>query len=103
MLLSRLFGATALLLFAPLARGATADTVHRDGFDALPLDAAGAARFLDQASFGADRPSIDALLALGLDRWIDAQLALPATLARPALETYALTENSAGRKLAPDL
>jgi len=103
MSLPRLTGALAVLLLAPLAfAGTAADRVHHDGFESGPLDAAGAARFLEQAAFGADRPSIDALLTLGLDGWIDAQLALPATLSRPALETYALTENTSGRKLMPD-
>jgi len=43
-----------------------------------------AVRFLTQATFGATRPAIDELIALGsYDAWIDAQMALPMSLTEP--------------------
>ena len=38
-----------------------------------------AARFLTQASFGPDEASVDRVIALGYEGWIDEQLRLPAT------------------------
>ncbi|MBI2382190.1 MAG: DUF1800 domain-containing protein [Gammaproteobacteria bacterium] len=45
-----------------------------------------AARFLTQASFGADDASIAEVQALGYAGWLDAQLALPASRHRPRLD-----------------
>ncbi|MFT6289039.1 MAG: hypothetical protein ACJA09_003805 [Alcanivorax sp.] len=45
-----------------------------------PLTPMAAARFLSQASFGPDLTSIDALVDSGLESWLTAQLAMPATL-----------------------
>ncbi|HVF36006.1 MAG TPA: DUF1800 family protein [Candidatus Saccharimonadia bacterium] len=58
-----------------------------------------AARFLNQATFGATRAEIDALRQQSFETWIDTQFAAPATLARPFLEQLATTENLAGRAL----
>ena len=41
------------------------------------LTAAEASRFLAQASFGANRAEVDRIRAMGLDAWLDEQLALP--------------------------
>ena len=46
-----------------------------------------AARFLAQASFGADDASIKAVVASGYSRWIDEQYARPQTLHRSYLES----------------
>lgn len=62
-------------------------------------DNAEAARFLNQATFGATRAEIDALRQQSYEGWIDAQFAAPTTLARPFLEQLASTENVAGRAL----
>ena len=58
-------------------------TVHRaePGTTAAITDVS-AARFLAQASMGATRPQISAVVALGYAGWIDAQVALPASTTR---------------------
>jgi uncharacterized protein (DUF1800 family) len=58
-----------------------------------------AARFLNQATFGARPQDIAALRTLPFESWLDQQFAAPTTLARPFLESLAVTENSAGRQL----
>jgi|CXWL01.1.fsa_nt_gi uncharacterized protein (DUF1800 family) len=74
-----------LLLAANAARAQ--DLIHANGFEnVLPATDAEAARFLTQASFGPSRAQIDNVRAIGYEAWIDAQMATPATLARPYLE-----------------
>jgi uncharacterized protein (DUF1800 family) len=52
----------------------------------MPANRAEAARFLNQASFGATDASIDRVMAVGYAAWIDEQLALPASSHRTAWE-----------------
>ncbi|MCB1605726.1 MAG: DUF1800 family protein [Xanthomonadales bacterium] len=73
------------MLQAP--RAAAQDLVFENGFEpGAGLSEAAAARFLTQASFGPNRASIAHLRSIGRDAWIDEQLALTPTLARPYLE-----------------
>ena len=53
---------------------------------AFPSTQAEAARFLTQATYGPDQVSIDALMSMTFSEWIDAQLALPATLHLPYVQ-----------------
>ena len=89
----------ALALSAASLAVAGEDPVFTDGFEAIPITDAEAARFLTQAGFGPTRDGIEALTAGDLESWIDEQLALPATLTRPFLEQVTVTENNAGRSL----
>lgn len=64
--------------------------IFKDGMEPLfgvPASDAEAARFLTQASFGPTRAGITALRSQYLDQWLDQQIALPPTLARPHLDT----------------
>ncbi len=94
-----------ILLFAlpgVFASPANAVTFFGDGFElqfATPLSDAEAARFLNQATFGATPTTISQVRASGIPTWVDQQLALPATLSRPSLETLAVSENTAGNSL----
>ena len=75
---------------------------HQAGFENeffVVASDAEAARFLNQATFGATGAEISQLRQLPLENWIDAQLATPATLARPFLEQLASSENAAGRRV----
>lgn len=56
------------------------------GSDCGPQTDADAARFLTQASFGPTAADVASVRALGYGGWIDQQLALAATLHRPAME-----------------
>src|SRR5690606_4358859 len=56
------------------------------GYECGDVDADQAARFLTQASFGPTPAAVAEVQALGPAGWIDAQLALPATLHRPTVE-----------------
>jgi len=61
------------------------------------LTQAEAARFLIQASFGADMASIAQVQALGIEGWIDQQLALPASLHTPLYDARPAPRDSAQR------
>ena len=56
------------------------------GSDCGPQTDADAARFLTQASFGPTTTDVASVRSLGYGGWIDQQLALSATLHRPAME-----------------
>lgn len=74
-----------------------------DGFElkfGTPTTDAEAARFLNQATFGATAASISQVRSAGIPGWIDQQIALPSTLSRPFLESLAVSENAAGISLA---
>jgi len=74
-----------------------------DGFElafGTPATDAEAARFLNQATFGATAASIPQVRASGIPAWIDQQIAAPSTLSRPFLETLAVSENTAGNSLS---
>lgn len=66
------------------------DHLYGNGFD-VPADApasdAEAARFLTQATFGPTKSEIARLRAIGIREWIDQQLGMAPTLARPYVET----------------
>jgi len=80
-----LAGLVFALLHGPFA-GAQS-RIHRQGFEDPTLSTpAQAARFLGQATFGPNRAAIQDVLQQGASGWIDAQMALPPTLSRPALD-----------------
>jgi len=67
----------------------TYDLVFRGGFDDVsdaPASDAEAARFLTQATFGPTTASIAQLRGIGYSQWLEQQLSLPSTKARPYLE-----------------
>jgi uncharacterized protein (DUF1800 family) len=100
--LRRLFG-SVLFAVAGLVVPGAAQAFFVDGFElqfGTPASDAEAARFLNQATFGATAAGIAQLRSTGIPAFIDAQVALPATLARPFLETLAVSENNAGVSLA---
>ena len=100
--MSRLTLWFSALLFALPLTTLRAQPVFTDSFESpysLPKSDAEAARFLNQASFGATPVSIGNVRNAGTDGWIDQQAALPATLSRPFLETLTVTENNAGNSL----
>lgn len=87
------FGALALLIsFAPAA---WSQVLFADGFEAqfnIPQNDAEAARFLNQATFGATPSEIAAVRAQGISAFLDAQLnSATVTLSRPWLEAYITT------------
>jgi hypothetical protein len=51
-----------------------------------PQSDAEAARFLTMATFGPNQAEISRLRGIGYGQWLDQQLAMPATLERPAVE-----------------
>lgn len=61
------------------------------------LTRAEASRFLQQASFGPTRASQDRVIELGYARWIDEQIALPATPQLPALLAYGAQPSQSDR------
>ena len=95
--------AAVLLLVCGCGTAAAQDVVFSGngaGFENeffIPASDAEAARFLNQATFGATPQDIATVRAGGYENWIDAQFAQPATLARPFLEQFAAAENAAGR------
>ena len=62
----------------------------QSGFEITqPSTDAEAARFLNQATFGATPADIASLRAIGYSNWIEAQRMVPATLQRPPLQSLA--------------
>jgi uncharacterized protein (DUF1800 family) len=65
------------------------DLIYHNGFQAVtdaPASDAEAARFLTMATFGPTAAEIAHLRSIGYGQWIDQQLAMPATLERPAVQ-----------------
>lgn len=84
----------ALAVAAGAGPVAAQDLVFADSFEdpfGFPADDAEAARFLTQATFGPTTQDIATLRAQGYSAWLDQQIALPGTMARPALEQIADT------------
>src|SRR5678815_909019 len=93
-------GATRIVRWMLLAMAATTtsalatsapayDLIFRGNLEPVadaPQSDAEAARFLSMATFGPTQPEIARLRAVGYGQWIDQQLAMPATLERPAVE-----------------
>jgi uncharacterized protein (DUF1800 family) len=93
----------ALALPPPAAQAGAADEIFASGFEmpfAIPQSDAEAARFLNQATFGATPLQIAQLRGSGLDGWFVQQASAPATLSRPFLETLTLSENAAGLSMS---
>jgi uncharacterized protein (DUF1800 family) len=91
------------VVLAPAAHAGSGDVVFDDSFEipyGYPQSDAEAARFLNQATFGATPTTIAQLQGTGLETWISRQVALPPTLSRPFLESLAVGENVAGNSLA---
>lgn len=68
----------------------------------VPASDAEAARFLNQATFGATPATITQVRGSGIEPWITQQANLPPTLARPFLESITPSENTAGRGLSQE-
>jgi uncharacterized protein (DUF1800 family) len=97
----RLFVALAGFCYAIAPSTAQAqDAIYADGFELpfnFPANDAEAARFLNQATFGATAADIQAVRTQTIAVWLESQLNSPTTtLSRPWLEAYAasLTANN---------
>jgi uncharacterized protein (DUF1800 family) len=71
--------------------GGTSDDVFADGFESGITDI-DAARFLDQATFGARLQDIQRLKTIGYDAWLNEQAAAPISLQLPYLQWVDDTE-----------
>lgn len=94
--LSQRLGCAVVLACAGLAAPAHAqDTIFGDSYELAfdtPASNAEAARFLNQASFGATPADIALVRQIGVSGWINQQIAHPTvTLSRNWLERYAMT------------
>jgi uncharacterized protein (DUF1800 family) len=93
-----------LIAFLSLLAWAPAQAqIFSDSFEyafADPASDAEAARFLNQATFGATRSDITLLRQTGLPGWLSLQRQMPPTLSRPFLETLTPQLNAAGESLA---
>lgn len=90
-------------LFLLSAFGAQAQSIFRANFEqpfSIPESDAEAARFLNQATFGATQVSILQLKSSGIVGWMNQQMGMQQTLARPFLETLTPIENAAGNSLS---
>jgi uncharacterized protein (DUF1800 family) len=101
-LLALVLGGIAAL--APPGVGAATDSaIFGNSFEPpfnVPVSDAEAARFLNQASFGATPLGIASVRQSGIDAWLSQQANLAPTLARPFLESIAPGLNGAGESLA---
>jgi uncharacterized protein (DUF1800 family) len=85
-------GIARWMLLAAIAAMTSAqayDLVYRGNMETVtdaPQSDAEASRFLTMATFGPTQTEISRLRAIGYGQWIDQQLAVPATLERPAVE-----------------
>ena len=92
--LTSLLLSLASLAFLALPASVRADTpVFADSFEVpfnIPASDGEAARFLNQATFGATAADIGSVRNQGVSTWLNAQLALSTTtLSRPWMEAYA--------------
>jgi uncharacterized protein (DUF1800 family) len=93
----------ALLLWAVAASPVCGEPIFESRFEmpfGFPQDDAEAARFLNQATFGATPDEIARVKSGGLNGWMMVQEALPSTLSRPFLEGLAVSQNEAGESLS---
>jgi uncharacterized protein (DUF1800 family) len=101
----RHFVASALAFGLTLGAAEHAHGFFEDSFETpfqVPESDAEAARFLNQATFGATPATIAAVRAAGIEPWINQQVQVAPTLARPLLESITPIENAAGRSLSQD-
>lgn len=102
--MSNLISRLALLAGLALSAGSVhSQAVFSDSFERpfnIPKTQAEAARFLNQATFGASSAGIDAVRTTSLDSWIAQQQGLTPTLSRPFLEQVTVNENNAGTDLS---
>ena len=92
-----------LLSLCWLAGPTHAQTILANGFETQfnhPQNDAETARFLNQATFGATPSAINSLRNGNFESWISQQAAMPATLARPFLESITPGLNAAGSSLS---
>jgi uncharacterized protein (DUF1800 family) len=96
------FLSALLWLAAAPAPAATPGQVFGNSFEytfEFPDDGNDAARFLNQATFGATPNSIATVKQNGLSSWFDQQAGAPPTLTRPFLEALTPVLNAAGESL----
>jgi uncharacterized protein (DUF1800 family) len=98
----QLFGLVFSLLIMSAAHADIHDDIFSYGFD-IPSDApanvSAASRFLTQATFGPAQADISKLMALGYSEWINEQLAVPATLGEPTVESVVNALTADGQKV----
>jgi uncharacterized protein (DUF1800 family) len=94
-----LLGAGIGSAYAPSieARADPQAALFADSFESFApqVEIGEASRFLQQATFGATPEEIHRVRRLGLEAWIDQQVAEPATLSRPFLEALAVERRTA--------
>jgi uncharacterized protein (DUF1800 family) len=101
----RIAAAAALLLPLPLAAQVCGDCIFTQSFEnqfSVPATDAEAARFLNQATFGATRSDISTVRSVGYEGYLDQQMAASATLARPALEVRAAQQRALNQTINQD-
>lgn len=80
--------ACMLCVLLPASPASGQDQVFRSGFEEVfsgPFNDADASRFLTQATFGPTSAEIARLRAVGYERWLDEQFAMPATRHMPLI------------------
>jgi uncharacterized protein (DUF1800 family) len=85
------------------ATSAQAQQIFGNNFEKpfnFPADDSDAARFLNQATFGATPSTIVSVKQGGLSNWFQQQIGIAPTLARPFLEALTPTLNAAGEGLS---
>ncbi|MGD9582647.1 MAG: DUF1800 family protein [Lysobacterales bacterium] len=100
--LTALTAMTALLLPIGVSAQCSGDCIMNDQFENAFWRAesdAEAARFMNQATFGANRSGLSTVRALGFQQWIEQQFVVPQTLARPFLEQVARVRHDANRTI----
>jgi uncharacterized protein (DUF1800 family) len=96
---------TALFAAADVTAQCTDPCLMRDGLEneySVAASDAEAARFLNQATFGATATDIAAVRSQGIGGWLSQQFALQPTLARPFLESVARVRHDENRTLSQD-
>ena len=85
----RLWAGLIMLCFAAMSTANAYDLIFNGGFEIVtdaPQSDADAARFLTMATFGPTQSEITRLRGIGINQWIEQQLAMPTTLERPGVQ-----------------
>lgn len=93
---------TVLFVSPPVFAQCSGDCIMQDDFENSFWRAesdADASRFMNQATFGANRSGIAAIRGQGFQQWIEQQFTLPQTLARPFLQQVARVRHDVNRTI----
>ena len=91
----------AVAAFVSSAHASVHDRLFAGGFEdvAKPANAAEAARFLTQATFGPVQADIARVMQVGYSEWIDEQMAVAATLSEPTVEAVVNARTAGGQNV----